>query len=39
MRRTVLAFESDDAVNGFLNGSSDASTITGLYAGETCFFR
>jgi hypothetical protein len=32
-------YESDDAVNGFLNGGTDASTITGLYAGETCFFR
>lgn len=32
-------FESDDAVNGFLSGGTDTSTVTGLYAGETCFVR
>lgn len=32
-------YEADDQVNGFLSGGTDSSTITGLYAGETCFLR
>jgi hypothetical protein len=27
------------AINGFLNGSAPTSTVTSVYAGETCFFR
>jgi hypothetical protein len=29
----------DAAVNGFLSGTTAASTVTSVYAGETCLFR
>jgi hypothetical protein len=32
-------FESDATINGFLDGGTDTSKVTLLYAGETCFAR
>lgn len=32
-------FESDATINGFLDGGTDASKVTLLYAGESCFAR
>jgi len=32
-------FFKENGISGFLSGLKDASKVTALYAGETCFFR